>query len=117
MAALVPSLIVGSAPRADYWLLRTEDVNSEKIVEEYNWIRGAEFADSVGADILTTSLGYTTFDITSQNHTHATLNGRTAPMSIAANMAARKGMIVLNAAGNEGGGGWNKIHLCTCSGF
>lgn len=109
MAALVPSLIVGTAPMADYWLLRTEDVSSEKIIEEYNWIRGAEFADSVGADILTTSLGYTTFDIGSQNHSYSQLNGRTAPMSIAANMAARKGMFVANAAGNEGGGPWNYI--------
>lgn len=109
MAALVPSLIVGTAPMANYWLLRTEDVSSERIIEEYNWIRGAEFADSVGADILTTSLGYTTFDIPSQNHTYAQLNGKTAPMSIAATMAARKGMFVANAAGNEGGGPWNFI--------
>ncbi|MBK9283989.1 MAG: S8 family peptidase [Sphingobacteriaceae bacterium] len=111
MAAVVPSLIVGTAPQADYWLLRTEDAPTEKIIEEYNWIRGAEFADSVGADILTTSLGYTEFDISSQNHTYATLNGKTAPMSIAATMAARKGMLVLNAAGNEGNNPWNFISV------
>lgn len=111
MAAVQPGTIIGTAPMANYWLLRTEDVGSETIVEEYNWVRAAEFADSVGADILTTSLGYTTFDNSAQNHTYATLNGKTAPMSIAATMAARKGMFVLNAAGNEGGGAWNYISV------
>lgn len=111
MAAIKPNVIMGSAPMADYWLLRTEDVTSEKLIEEYNWVRAAEFADSVGADILTTSLGYTTFDNSTQNHSYATLNGKTAPMSIASTMAVRKGMFVLTAAGNEGGGGWNYISV------
>lgn len=111
MAGNKPGRILGSAPMAKYWLLRTEEGGSETLIEEYNWIRGAEFADSVGADILTTSLGYTEFDIPSQNHTYATLNGRTAPMSIAATMAARKGMFVLNAAGNEGAGSWRYISV------
>ncbi len=111
MAAIKPGVIMGSAPRADYWLLRTEDANSEKLIEEYNWIRGAEFADSVGADVLTTSLGYTEFDNTSQNHTFATLDGKTAPMSIAANLAARKGLLVLNSAGNGNGSSWPKIGI------
>ncbi len=109
MAAIKPNVIMGSAPRADYWLLRTEDVNTETISEEYNWIRGAEFADSVGVDILTTSLGYTQFDNAAQNHTFADLDGKTAPMTIAANLAARKGMLVLNAAGNGNGSTWPKI--------
>lgn len=111
LAAIKPGVIMGSAPRADYWLLRTEDANSEKLVEEYNWIRGAEFADSVGADVLTTSLGYTEFDNPAQNHTFATLDGKTAPMSIAANLAARKGLLVLNSAGNGNGSGWPKIGI------
>lgn len=109
MAGCKPGTMIGSAPKANYWLLRTEDGNSETISEEYNWVRGAEFADSVGADITTTSLGYTTFDLGQNNHTYATLNGKTAPMSIAATMASRKGMIVLNAAGNEGQGSWYYI--------
>lgn len=102
IAANVPSVIVGSAPEASFWLLRTEEAATESISEEYNWIRGAEFADSVGAHILTTSLGYTTFDNPVQNHTYQNLDGKTAPMTIAAKLAARKGMFVLNAAGNEG---------------
>lgn len=109
MAAIKPGLVMGTAPLANYWLLRTEDGSSETITEEYNWVRAAEFADSVGVDILTTSLGYNLFDIPAQNHYYAMLNGRTAPMSIAATMAARKGMFVLNAAGNEGGSSWKYI--------
>jgi serine protease AprX len=109
LAANKPGLILGSAPLANYWLLRTEDANSEKIIEEYNWIRGAEFADSVGARILTTSLGYTDFDNNAPATSTLELDGRTAPMSIAATMASRKGMFVLNAAGNEGANNWHFI--------
>jgi serine protease AprX len=109
LAANLPGNAVGTAPMANYWLLRTEEGARETISEEYNWIRAAEFADSVGADILTTSLGYTEFDNGNNNHTYAHMNGRTAPMSIAANMAARKGMFVLNAAGNEGNSNWKFI--------
>jgi serine protease AprX len=111
MAAINPGQVMGTAPLSDYWLLRTEEGARETISEEYNWIRAAEFADSVGADIITTSLGYTQFDDAQQNHTYASLNGRTAPMSIAATMAARKGIFVLNAAGNEGGSGWKYISV------
>ena len=111
MAAIKPNVILGSAPRANYWLLRTEDASTEKIVEEYNWIRGAEFADSVGAQVLTTSLGYTQFDNPAQNHTFADLDGKTAPMSIASNLAARKGLLVLNSAGNGNGSSWPKIGI------
>jgi serine protease AprX len=114
MAAVKPGVIMGSAPMADYWLLRTEDNFSpnpfnEAPVEEYNWIRGAEFADSVGVDILTTSLGYNTFNKPQYDHTFAQLDGKTIDMSIAATMAARKGMFVLNSAGNGGGSSWPKI--------
>lgn len=111
MAAIDPGNIIGTAPKANYWLLRTEDAGTETFSEEYNWIRGAEFADSLGADLCTTSLGYTTFDGGLNDHTYSQLNGKTAPMSIAATMATRKGMIVLNAAGNEGGSAWNFISV------
>lgn len=111
MAAIKPGVIMGSAPDADYWLLRSEEGATETISEEYNWIRAAEFADSVGAHILTTSLGYTTFDDPLQNHSYSSLNGKTAPMSIAANLAARKGMFVINSAGNEGSSAWQYISV------
>ncbi len=111
MAAVKPNVIYGSAPLANYWLFRTEDVSTETISEEYNWIRAAEFADSIGIDVLTTSLGYTTFDNGLNNHTQLQLDGKTAPMSIAANIAARKGMLVLNSAGNGNGSSWPKIGI------
>lgn len=109
MAGNTPGQLIGTAPKASYWLLRTEDAATEKIIEENNWVVAAEFADSVGVDIATTSLGYTTFDNTSQNHVYADLNGKTSVASIASTMAARKGIFVLNAAGNEGGGSWNYV--------
>lgn len=104
-----PGQLIGTAPKASYWLLRSEEAATEKIIEECNWVIAAELADSVGADITTTSLGYTIFDIASQNHVYADLNGKTSVASIAATMAARKGIFVLNAAGNEGGPGWNYV--------
>lgn len=109
MAGNTPGQLIGTGPKASYWLLRSEDALTEKIIEENNWVVAAEFADSVGADITTTSLGYTTFDISSQDHVYADLNGKTSVASIAATMASRKGMFVLNAAGNEGGGPWTYI--------
>lgn len=106
-----PGSLIGTGPKASVYLVRTEDVGSEKPIEEYNWIVGAELADSVGADIITTSLGYTTFDAPFTSHVYADLNGRTSPMSVAATMAARKGIFVLNAAGNEGNSSWHYISV------
>lgn len=111
MAGNSPGNLIGTAPKASYYLYRSEDNFSEKIIEENNWVVAAELADSVGADIITTSLGYTTFDIASQNHTYADLNGRTSVASIASTMAARKGIFLLNAAGNEGASSWNFIGI------
>ena len=109
MASDLEGEIIGTAPDADYYLLRTEDVYSENVIEEYNWLCAAEFADSIGADIINSSLGYTTFDYAIQNYTYNDLDGKTAPSSIAATMASRKGLIVVNAAGNSGNSGWKHI--------
>ena len=111
MAGNSPGNLIGTAPKANYWLLRTEDIGSEKLIEENNWVVAAELADSLGADITTTSLGYTTFDLASTNHVYADLNGKTSVASIAATMASRKGIFVLNAAGNEGAGSWQYIGI------
>jgi hypothetical protein len=102
MAADERGLMIGTAPDASYWLLRSEDVNSENVIEEYNWVCAAEFADSVGADIINSSLGYTTFDDTTASHTYADMNGRTAISTIGAEIAASKGILVVNSAGNSG---------------
>lgn len=104
-----PGELIGTAPKASVVLIRTEDVFSEKPIEECNWIVGVEYADSLGVDIATTSLGYTSFDSPYTSHTYSDLDGKTSPMSVAATMAARKGIFVLNAAGNDGNNAWMYI--------
>jgi serine protease AprX len=106
----LPGNLVGTAPKASFWLLRTEDAATEYLIEEYNWDAGAEFADSVGADIISTSLGYTVFDDATEDHTYATdMNGHTTPSARAANIAFSKGMLVIASAGNSGGSPWQYI--------
>lgn len=102
LAANMPGSYVGTAPRAKYWLFRTEDVTSEKPIEEFNWIEALEKADSLGADMISSSLGYSTFDDPQFNHSYADRDGNTAMITIAADLAVKKGMIVMNAAGNSG---------------
>ena len=109
MGAYLPGELVGTAPKANFWLIRTEDVNSENLIEEDNWAAGAEFADSLGADIISSSLGYTTFDDTLMNHKYQDLDGKTARVSIAATTAARKGILVVNSAGNSGSSPWRYV--------
>ncbi len=109
MGANLPGQMVGTAPRANYWLLRSEDGGSEYLIEELNWVSAAEFADSVGVDIINSSLGYTTFDDPSQNHTYQDMDGNTTPITIGADLAASKGILVVNSAGNSGNGSWQYI--------
>ena len=109
IGARLENEFIGTAPQAKFWLLRTEDAGSENLIEEYNWLCAAEFADSVGADIINSSLGYTTFDVAEQDHTYKDLDGRTTPISKAAVMASRKGIIVCSSAGNYGNNSWYYI--------
>jgi subtilisin family serine protease len=109
MAADVSGQLIGTAPSAQYILLRTEDANSEFIIEEYNWATAAAFADSAGVDIINSSLGYTEFDDGAMNHTYADMNGNVCPSSIAADVAASKGILVVNSAGNQGNSFWRYI--------
>ena len=102
MAGNKPGQLIGTAPRASYWLLRTEDITSEFLIEEDNWVAGAEFADSVGADIINSSLGYFIFDDSTMNHSYADMDGHTTRVSRAANIAASRGILVFASAGNEG---------------
>ena len=104
MGAYDPNNMVGTAPKASYYLIHTEDGNSENIIEEYNWVSGAEYADSLGVDVCSTSLGYIDFDMTEWSHPFEHFDGKTAPMSIGAEIAVSRGMICMNAAGNEGDG-------------
>lgn len=109
MAANEKNVLVGTAPNAEYLLLRSEDASSEYPIEEYNWAAAAEYADSAGADIINSSLGYTKFDENNYGHKYKELNGKTTVVSIAANLAVDKGMMVLNSAGNEGNNLWQNI--------
>lgn len=111
IAANLPSQFVGAAPKANFYLFRTEDANSEYPVEEHNWVCGAERIDSLGGDVISSSLGYTTFDppLASLSHTYADMNGNTTMAAIGADLAAKKGILVVNAAGNEGAGSWKYI--------
>jgi len=109
MGAKLPGKMVGTAPDASYILIRTEDVSSESLVEEDNWVAGAEYADSMGADILNTSLGYTQFDDSTTDHTYADMDGNTTRISIAADIAASKGILVVTSAGNMGSQPWHYI--------
>jgi serine protease AprX len=109
MAGNLPGQLIGSAPDASFWLLRTEDTGSEYPIEEDNWASGAEFADSAGADVINTSLGYSQFDDESMNLSYSDMNGNTARITRAADIASSKGMVVVTSAGNLGAAGWHYI--------
>jgi hypothetical protein len=111
MGANSPGNIIGTCPQATYLLLRSEDAPTENIIEEYNWSTAAEYADSLGADVFSSSLGYTLFDDTLQNHSYATLDGQTAPMTIVSDIAVSRGIVVINSAGNEGSSAWGHISV------
>ncbi len=109
MALNLPNQIMGSAPSAMYYLLRSEDTASEFPVEEDYWVRAIEYADSIGVDVVNTSLGYSSFDDKSLNYKHNDLDGKTSFMTLAADKAYEKGMLLVTSAGNEGNKEWQKI--------
>ena len=109
IAANLPGVFVGTAPKTSFYLYRTEDVFSEYPIEEQNWAAGLEKADSLGVNISSTSLGYTEFDNPALNHTYSDMNGHTTISARAANFASKKGMLLVVAAGNEGTSAWHYI--------
>ena len=109
LAANMPHVMVGTAPEAGYWLLRTEDNDSEQPAEEDNWAAAIEFADSVGVDVVNTSLGYFSFNDAMDNYTYRELDGHTSLMAASASRAADKGILVVCSAGNSGMDSWKKI--------
>ena len=109
IAANQTGFFIGTAPRATFHFCITEDIYSEHPIEEANWLAAAEYADSAGVDVISSSLGYTTFDAPSTSYTYADMNGRTAISTRAATVAARVGMLVVTAAGNEGDDPWHYI--------
>lgn len=111
IAANIPGQFVGTAPKSNFYLFRTEDASSEYPVEEHNWVCGAERVDSAGGDVISSSLGYNTFDapLTAASHSYADMNGNTTVAATGADLAAKKGILVVNAAGNEGASSWKYI--------
>ncbi len=109
LAGMAGDTILGTAPDADYWLLRSENAAYERVTEEDNWVAAAEYADSVGVDIINTSLGYTTFDDPSEDHSYSDMDGNTTLITQAADKAASKGILVVTSAGNAGNTSWYHI--------
>jgi hypothetical protein len=109
IAGNMPGVFVGKAPKASFYLYRTEDTNSEFPIEEHNMVCGMERADSVGADVISASLGYFKFDDPSLDYTYADMNGNTTISARGADLAAKKGILFFNAAGNEGNSSWHWI--------
>lgn len=109
LASNLPNRFVGTAPEASYWLIKSEVTDSEYPIEEDFWAAAIEFADSVGVDIITSSLGYFSYDIPEMSYSHEQLDGKTALISKVASMAAEKGMLLFSSAGNEGNSDWQQI--------
>lgn len=109
MLANSPGIMIGTAPEADFYLFKTEVEGEEYPVEEDYWVAAMEYADSIGVDVVNTSLGYSTFTDPAMNHTYTQLDGYTIPASRAGSIAGNKGMLIFNSAGNEGNKSWGKI--------
>jgi subtilisin family serine protease len=102
IASMEPGKMLAGAPDAEYFLAMTEEIATEYWVEEYNWVKAAEYADSLGTDIISSSLGYWDFDDPAMNYTIADLDGETTIIARGASIAASKGILVVNSAGNYG---------------
>ncbi len=109
MAGNDPLTLLGTAPDASYYLFRTEDAATEYPIEEDNWVAAAELADSLGVDVINSSLGYSTFDDPTMSHTYSDMNGTKNRVTQGANMAFQKGILVFTSAGNEGNNPWRHI--------
>ncbi len=109
LAGQIGGIIRGTAPGADFMLFRTEDTSDEFPVEEDFWVAAAEFADSAGADIITSSLGYGYFDDPSLDYKFSDLDGNSTFVTRAADIAASKGILVFCSAGNERNKKWKRI--------
>lgn len=109
IAGNIPGTYVGSAPEADIALYVTEYAYGDMPIEMDNMLAAAERADSVGADVISASVGYNTFSSPFKSLVYADIDGKTTVAAKAANMATKKGILFVITAGNEGGGGWNYV--------
>lgn len=102
MAGYTDGSYVGTAPDANYYLFVTESMTYENPVEESFWVAAAEMADSLGADVINTSLGYFRFDNANYDHTYEDINGQQSFITRGANVAFTRGMFLVTSAGNSG---------------
>ncbi len=109
MAGYIADSLKGSAPEAHYYLMKTENAATEYRIEEDNWVAAIELCDSLGIDVVNSSLGYSIFDDSTMNYTQADMNGDVSRASIAADIAASKGLLIVNSAGNSGNSDWYNI--------
>jgi hypothetical protein len=109
MGGFVDNALVGTAPDASYYLFITEDGPNESPLELSNWVEAAEEADRLGVDIITTSLGYTTFDNPDYNFTYNDMNGTTTFISRGLDIAFSRGMVCVVSAGNDGNEAWHYV--------
>ncbi|HEY9047407.1 MAG TPA: S8 family peptidase, partial [Ohtaekwangia sp.] len=109
IAAYQEGTFTGGAYKANYQLYVTEDVSTEYRIEEYNWLFAAERADSAGVDVISSSLGYNTFDDSSMDYAKSAMDGKTTVAARAAQWAAARGIVVVCSAGNEGAFAWQII--------
>lgn len=110
LAAFKENEYSGTAPEVNLVLCVTEDIGSEYKIEEYNWLFAAEYADSIGSDIINSSVGYSYFDDERMNYTYEDMNGKTTVISRSATFAASKGMLVVSSVGNEGNTTWQYLN-------
>lgn len=111
MATNIPNTYIGTAPESSYVLIRCEDEQTESLAEEDYWAEAAEYADSMGVDVINSSLGYHDFDDKSTSHKYAEMDGEQTFISHTASLLAGKGIVLVNSAGNDGMGTWKKINF------
>ena len=109
IAGYIDNEFIGTAPDAKFYLFISEDGPNESPLEESLWVEAAERADSLGVDVINTSLGYTTFDNPNYDYEYSDMDGKTTFISRGAEIAFSRGMIVVNSAGNEGNDDWHYI--------
>lgn len=106
IAGYIENEFVGAAPDAKFYLFISEIIESETVLEETLWVEAAEKADSLGVNVINTSLGYTTYDNPNHSHTYQDMDGKTTFISRGAEIAASRGMLIVNSVGNSGDDSW-----------
>lgn len=109
IAGYIENEFVGTAPDAKFYLFISEIAETETVLEETLWVEAAERADSLGVDMINTSLGYTTYDNPNHSHSYADMDGNTTFISRGAEIGVSKGMILVNSAGNSGTSSWRYV--------